>query len=70
MQSNYYTNCNNNLSITNKSNLVLQTFFQNEYIENIQEKKQDLRDKIYNKMVERSKASTYEFIKYERKEEK
>lgn len=45
-------------------------FFQNEYIENIQEKKQDLRDKIYNKMVERSKESTYEFIKYERKEEK
>ena len=44
-------------------------FFQNEYIENIQEKKQDLRDKIYNKMVERSKESTYEFIKYERKEE-
>lgn len=45
-------------------------FFQNEYLQNIQEKKQDLRDKVYNKMVERSKESTYEFIKYEKKVEK
>ena len=43
-------------------------FFQNEHIENIQEKKQDLRDKVYNKMVERSKESNYEVIKYVRKE--
>ena len=43
-------------------------FFQNEYIENIQEKKQDLRDKVYNKMMERSKESNFEFIKYERKD--
>ena len=42
-------------------------FFQNEYIENIQEKKQDLRNKVYNKMVERSKESHFEYIKYEKR---
>lgn len=30
----------------------------------LNEQKQDLRDQIYNKMVERSKLSTYEYIQY------
>ena len=42
-------------------------FFPDEHIENIQDKKQNLRDKVYNKMVERSKQSTYEHIKYIKK---
>lgn len=33
------------------------------------ERIQDLRDRVYNTMVERSKLSDYEFIKYIRKEE-
>ena len=42
-------------------------FFPDEDLENIQEKKQNLRDKVYNKMVERSKLSTFEYIKYVKK---
>lgn len=33
------------------------------------ERIQDLRDRVYNTMVERSKLSDYEFIKYIKKEE-
>lgn len=40
-------------------------FFQNKEL-NMQEKKQDLRDRVYNCMVERSKNSNIEYIKYEK----
>ena len=36
------------------------------YFDNFEE--QELRDMVYNKMVERSKLNTYEFIKYVKKE--
>jgi len=39
-------------------------FFADKSLKTIKEQKQDLRDKIYNKMVERSLNSNYEFIKY------
>lgn len=39
-------------------------FYPDDNIQNIQEKKQNLRDKVYNQMVERSKESNYEYIKY------
>lgn len=42
-------------------------FFPDEGLTSIQEKKQNLRDKVYKAMVERSKNSTYEFIKYIKK---
>ena len=40
-------------------------FFQNKEL-NMQEQKQDLRDRVYNCMVERSKNSNIEYIKYEK----
>ena len=39
-------------------------FFPDENLTTIQEKKQNLRNKVYNAMCERSKCSTYEYIKY------
>ena len=42
-------------------------FFPDEGIDNIQDKKQNLRDKVYNAMCERSKNSNYEYIKYIKK---
>ena len=33
-------------------------------------KKKDLRNRVYNQMVERSKNSNFEFIKYEYKDKK
>ena len=42
-------------------------FFVNKEIKGIKEQKQDLRDRVYNTMVERSKLSDYEFIKYIKK---
>ena len=39
-------------------------FFPSEKL-NLKDKEKDLHDQIYNKMVERSKNSNYEFIKYE-----
>ena len=39
-------------------------FFPDSDLDNIQEKKQNLRDKVYNAMMERSKNSNYEYIKY------
>ncbi len=42
-------------------------FYPDDNIQNIQEKKQNLRDKVYNQMVERSKESNYEYIKYIKK---
>ena len=43
-------------------------FWINKELKTKQEQKQDLRDRVYNKMVERSKDSDYEFIKYEYKD--
>ena len=43
-------------------------FFPDDNLNNIQEKKQNLRDKIYNQMVQRSRLSTYEHIKYIKRE--
>lgn len=40
-------------------------FFQNKELK-MQEQKQDLRDRVYNCMVERSKNSNIEYIKYEK----
>ena len=42
-------------------------FYPDEDLENIQDKKQSLRDKVYNAMVERSKQSNFEYIKYIKK---
>ena len=42
-------------------------FFADSNLKNIQDKKQNLRDKVYNQMVERSKNSTFEYIKYVKK---
>ena len=39
-------------------------FFVNKNLKTMNEQKQDLRDRVYNCMVERSKNSTYEYIKY------
>lgn len=39
-------------------------FFPDENLSTIQDKKQNLRDKIYNCMVKRSKNSNFEYIKY------
>ena len=39
-------------------------FYPDEVLTNIQEKKQNLRDKVYKAMCERSKNSDFEFIKY------
>lgn len=39
-------------------------FWPNKNLGSIKEQKQDLRDRIYNTMVERSKNSNYEVIKY------
>ena len=44
-------------------------FFYNKDLKTIQEQKQDLRDRVYNQMVERSKNSTFEYIKYIKNEE-
>jgi len=43
-------------------------FFADDNLKNIQDKKQSLRDKVYNQMVQRSNLSTYEHIKYIKKE--
>ena len=45
-------------------------FFVNKDLETKQEQKKDLRDRVYNQMVERSKNSKFEFIKYEYKDKK
>ena len=45
-------------------------FFVNKDLETKQEQKKDLRDRVYNQMVERSKNSDFEFIKYEYKDKK
>lgn len=45
-------------------------FFVNKDLETIQEQKKDLRNRVYNQMVERSKNSNFEFIKYEYKDKK
>ena len=45
-------------------------FFVNEDLETKQEQKKDLRNRVYNQMVERSKNSNFEFIKYEYKDKK
>ena len=42
-------------------------FFPDSNLTNIQDKKQNLRDKVYNAMVERSKNSDFEYIKYIKK---
>ena len=42
-------------------------FFVNKEIKGIKEQKRDLRDRVYNTMVERSKQSNYEVIKYVKK---
>lgn len=41
-------------------------FFPNENVLSIKEKKKDLRNQVYNSMMERSKNSNIEFIKYEK----
>ena len=45
-------------------------FFVNKDLETKQEQKKDLRDRVYNQMVERSKNSDFEVIKYEYKDKK
>ena len=45
-------------------------FLVNKDLETKQEQKKDLRDRVYNQMVERSKNSNFEFIKYEYKDKK
>ena len=45
-------------------------FFVNKDLETKQEQKKDLRNRVYNQMVERSKNSNFEFIKYEYKDKK
>ncbi len=45
-------------------------FFVNKDLETKQEQKKDLRNRVYNQMVERSKNSKFEFIKYEYKDKK
>lgn len=42
-------------------------FYPDQNLSSIQDKKQNLRDKIYNQMTERSKNSTFEYIKYIKK---
>ena len=42
-------------------------FFPDEDLNNIQDKKQSLRDKVYKAMVERSKQNDFEYIKYIKK---
>ena len=42
-------------------------FFPNGDLNNIQDKKQNLRDKVYNTMLERSKESNFEYVKYVKK---
>lgn len=44
-------------------------FFVNKELKNIKEQKQDLRDRVYNTMVERSKNSDFEYIKYIKKKD-
>jgi 1-acyl-sn-glycerol-3-phosphate acyltransferase len=39
-------------------------FFASDDLSSIQEKKQDLRNQVYNCMVERSKNSNFEYVKY------
>ena len=45
-------------------------FLVNKDLETKQEQKKDLRNRVYNQMVERSKNSNFEFIKYEYKDKK
>lgn len=45
-------------------------FFIDKSLKTKNEQKQDLRDRVYNCMVERSKNSTFEYIKYIKKETK
>ena len=45
-------------------------FFVNKDLETKQEQKKDLRDRVYNQMVEWSKNSDFEVIKYEYKDKK
>ena len=45
-------------------------FLVNKDLETKQEQKKDLRDRVYSQMVERSKNSNFEFIKYEYKDKK
>ena len=45
-------------------------FLVNKDLETKQEQKKDLRDRVYNQMVERSKNSNFELIKYEYKDKK
>lgn len=42
-------------------------FYPDQNLSSIQDKKQNLRDKIYNQMTERSKNSTFEYIRYIKK---
>lgn len=44
-------------------------FFPNENLTSLQEQKQDLRNQVYNCMVERSKNSNIEFVEYRKVEE-
>lgn len=45
-------------------------YFPDENLENMQDRKQNLRDKIYNCMVQRSKNSNFEYINYLKEEDK
>lgn len=45
-------------------------FFVDNKLETKKEKQKDLRDRVYNKMVERAKNSNAQYIKYIKKEEK
>ena len=46
------------------------TFYPRKDLEDIKEQQEDLRNQVYNCMVERSKNSNFQYIEYIKKEKK
>lgn len=65
--TNTYQSCGKNNDKVRLVSYVDGPFFPDENCNTVKEKQQNLRDKIYNKMVERSKMSNVEVIKYVKK---
>ena len=65
--TNTYQSCGKNNDKVRLVSYIDGPFFPDECCNNMKEKQQNLRDKIYNQMVERSKMSNVEVIKYVKK---
>ena len=65
--TNTYQSCGKNNDKVRLVSYIDGPFFPDECCNSMKEKQQNLRDKIYNQMVERSKMSNVEVIKYVKK---